>query len=87
MTRTCEKCNKVYDDAECSTLCPHRLIMPREDLDRKKEALKLSGKWVRFNHQTDKERHRVIAITGIGMILLDGIPGEFAPHLFVEVKP
>jgi hypothetical protein len=83
MTRICENCGKEYDDADCITTCPHALIMPRQDLDRKKQALSLMGKTVRFNHNT--QALHIEAITWNGYICIAGIPGEFAPHLFTVI--
>jgi hypothetical protein len=57
--------------------------MPRPDLDRKKQAISLMGKSVRFNHET--EPIRIQAITWNGYICIEGIPGEFAPHLFTVI--
>lgn len=34
----CSKCGKTIDDADQTTVCPHGLIMPAEDLARKKKA-------------------------------------------------
>lgn len=89
MTVTCPHCRQIFDDAEASTICPHRLLMPREDLDRKDLAYKLLGKLVRFNHEPDGPYRRVDSLNCLGMVTLakmDGVPemvGEFAPHLFV----
>lgn len=85
MEMNCGDCGKPYDDFERTTLCPHGLIMPREDLDRKIAALKLYGKGaVRFAHQQESgPDHRVQWISWNGMIGLEGMAGEFAPHLFV----
>jgi hypothetical protein len=80
----CIKCCAVYDDAECWTICPHELFMPREDLERKKRALEIIGKKVRFRHQSEKgPDYLVQCVCWNGMIELEGLVGEFAPDLFV----
>ena len=87
MIVTCDKCHASYDDAECSTICPHELLMPREDLERKKLALKIIGKRVRFRHMVYDvgPSYRVSSVAWDGMVELEGMVGEFAPHLFVVV--
>ncbi len=90
MNRACGDCGIEYDDAERNTLCPHPLIMPREDLDRKIAALKLyaKGGGIRFAHQqATGPDYRVQHITWNGFVGLEGMSGEFAPHLFVANKP
>lgn len=60
--------------------------MAREDLDRKIAALKLLGKTVRFNHQQETGPDRRIGfVSWNGMVGVDGMAGEFAPHLFQVV--
>jgi hypothetical protein len=86
---TCKDCGKRYDDADCNTICPHPLIMSMPDLLRKKAAIAIMGKRVRFAHMPDKpENYRnIMAIGWNGMITLageDAAMGEFAPHLFIS---
>lgn len=87
MQQVCRLCNKDYDDAECWTTCPHELLMPREDLERKAAAfdLLLKSPQVRFNHLTDQDAMRIQSITWDGFINLYELPGNFAPHLFVSI--
>ena len=87
MIVTCNKCRASYDDAERLTYCPHDLLMPREDLERKKQALKIIGKRVRFRHMVYDvgPSYRVSSVSWNGMVGLEGMVGEFAPHLFVVV--
>lgn len=54
--------------------------------ERKKLALGLLGKAVCFAHQPDGPAHRILAVGWNGMITLDDMAGEFAPHLFVVAK-
>lgn len=84
MNLKCDDCGETFDDAERSTICPHDLIMPREDLDRKIAALRLLERDICFAHQPAGPTHRVQAVRWNGMVTLAGMPGEFAPHLFVE---
>jgi hypothetical protein len=86
MMIVCEKCRLAFDDADQSTICPHDLIMPAEDLERKKAALELVGKMVRFNHQPDGPDYHVRSCNFIGMVGLAELPGDFAPHLFVVMS-
>lgn len=46
-------------------------------------ARALIGKRVHFAHQVGGPVHRVVVSIG-PMVGLDDLPGEFAPHLFVE---
>ena len=86
MNRQCEECGKHYDDADRSTICPHNLIMPAEDLAQKKLGIAIFGKRVRFAHMPDDTQgRRVISMGWNGMVTLEGMSGEFAPHLFVVV--
>jgi hypothetical protein len=78
----CSQCDSSYDDAERLTFCPHEPIMDEDDLAQKKAALALLGKELFFAHQPEGPFHRIQSINWNGMITLDGMPGEFAPHLF-----
>lgn len=87
MNVTCPDCGKRYDDADRLTLCPHELIMPAADLERKKAAIALmdGGTTVRFNHQQDSgPDFHIQAIDFFGMVTLRELSGTFAPHLFVH---
>lgn len=88
MRVTCVECHCPYDDSERLTFCPHALIMPREDLDRKIAALKLAGKRVRFAHQQETgPDYGVESIGWNGFITLRGFgQGQFAPHEFVVMS-
>jgi hypothetical protein len=87
----CQKCGLKYDDADRSTICPHELIMPIEDLERKKLAITLAEKPLRF-HGPDILGSPFVAplfissISWNGMVTLRGLEnyGEFAPHLFTN---
>ena len=82
MTVQCESCRKTFDDADCTTICPHDLIMPAAMLEQKKRGLALLEKPIRFNHHSSSERLRVQSVGWDGMVTLHGMAGEFAPHLF-----
>lgn len=87
MNVTCWECGLAYDDADRLTFCPHELIMPADDLARKKAAIALmdGGSTVRFNHQRDSgPDFHILGIDFIGMVTLRELPGYFAPHLFVH---
>lgn len=79
----CEDCGAEFDDADCSTICPHNLIMPAHDLAQKKLALTLIERDICFAHQADGPVHRIQSINWNGMVTLNDMVGEFAPHLFV----
>lgn len=102
MERICNDCQARYDDADCSTICPHQLIMPREDLERKKLAFTLLEKPLRFHHLTARVPGNelkapdvfapplfVSSISWDGMVTLRGLDayGEFAPSLFAVYAP
>jgi|HubBroStandDraft_2_1064218.scaffolds.fasta_scaffold410301_1 hypothetical protein len=80
---TCSNCEEKFDDALRLTYCPHRLIMPKVDMDRKIAALRLLGREVRFADELDGPYHRVDGVGWKGMVNIAGFTGEFAPHLFV----
>ena len=86
MVRLCNDCGTTYDDARGSTICPHSLIMPLTDLDRKISAIDLmqraEGKHVRFRGGHDPNKYRMQAVLWDGMVVVEGLSGEFAPHLF-----
>lgn len=84
MVRTCQECGKEYDDARHYTFCPHDRVMSEEALDRKIAGLKLIGKRIAFAHDTT-ETYRVLAVSWDGMVTIEGMAGEFAPHLFVII--
>lgn len=86
MMSRCERCRRRYDDAECSTICPHKLIMPRYLLEQKELALTLLGREVTFNHTPNGPFRRVDSVGWDGMVTIEGFVGSFAPHLFT-VKP
>ncbi len=86
MMVTCGLCRERYDDADCDTGCPHPLIMPRADLEQKKLAIELLGKEVRFAHQERGPWYRIQSMSWNGMLTLEGMSGEFAPHLFVACE-
>lgn len=86
MEKQCPDCNKMYDDAYSLTICPHNNLMSPEDSERKDLALKLLSRLVRFAHEpsTTAARH-VTAVTGNGMVWIEGMVGEFHPDLFVLI--
>jgi hypothetical protein len=86
MIRTCESCQAVYDDAERYTYCPHDRFMSAEDLEQKKAGIALIGKQIHFAHQPGGPLYRVRSVGWNGMVTIDNMVGEFAPHLFVVSK-
>jgi hypothetical protein len=76
----------VYDDADRTTICPHPLIMPADDLEQKKAGLALIGHAVCFAHEPDGPIYHIQAVSWDGMVTLREMAGEFAPHLFVLAK-
>lgn len=86
MKVTCIKCRKTFDDATFSTVCPHVAIMPAEDLERKKLALSLVEKPLRFHHMPEDSKPLYIqSVSFNGMVEIRGMAGEFAPHLFAVI--
>lgn len=83
---TCSKCGAEFDDADCSTICPHDLIMPADDLAQKKAGLALLERDICFAHEPNGPIRRVQAVSWNGMVTIAGMAGEFAPHLFVPAK-
>lgn len=83
MLRTCETCQKQYDDAERNTICPHSLIKSPEMQAQWEVGRELLGKMVRFGHMQPGQGWRVNSLTFDGMIGLEGWSDYVAPHLFV----
>lgn len=82
MVRRCEICETTYDDAV--TYCPHDRFLSAEDLAQKDAGLALLGKVVRFAHEPENAiARRVQCVCWNGMVEIEGMTGEFAPHLFV----
>lgn len=79
----CSDCHREYDDADCTTICPHDLLMPREDLNRKDAAAKILGRLVRRSEIHSSRL--VVAITSRGMVWLEGELGEFDPKDLIVV--
>ena len=86
MFRRCDDCGTDYDDAERVTFCPHNPIMPAADMAQKKLGLALIGKRVCFAHQPNGPSHRIQSVGWNGMVTLDDMTGEFAPHIFVLAR-
>jgi hypothetical protein len=85
MTTTCPKCGLRYDDAVRLTFCPHDALMSDHDLAQKDAGNALFGKDVRFALQLHGPVHHIRSVGWDGRVTIDGIVGEFAPHLFVVV--
>ena len=83
MLVSCKDCGSEFDDAARLTFCPHDEIMPADDLEQKKLGLALIGKPVRFAHEPNGPVRSVQSVGWNGMVTLEGMAGEFAPHLFV----
>lgn len=87
MIRHCEICLLKYNDAECSTLCPHRRLLSPESQARKDKAFGLIGKGLRFNHEEPGvSTVRVASICWDGMVRLQGMEGEFSPDILMEAE-
>jgi hypothetical protein len=84
MQTECPNCGATFDDR--TTICPHPLIMPADDLARKKAALDLIGKDLHFAHEPGGPVRRIQSVGWNGMVTLHDMAGEFAPHLFVLAK-
>ena len=90
MEVTCPQCGHQYDDAWRTTICPHEMLMPRQDMERKIEAIELmrqaQGKHLRFKQGTKiKGKYRLLAVVWNGMIEIEGMPGQFSPGSFEVV--
>lgn len=85
MITKCPDCNASYDDARLSTICPHEAFLTVQQAEQKDLAMKLAGKRVSFVNMSDTAVYRIRAVRWDGMVELDELAGEFAPHLFVVV--
>lgn len=86
MNVTCATCTVVFDDAERLTYCPHDRFMSEADLKQKIDGIELLGKYVRFVHRQFDGPRRVIGCGPTGMVEIEGMSGEFAPHLFTVAE-
>jgi hypothetical protein len=86
MTRICQVCEAVYDDAIRSTICPHDRFLSEADQQRKDLALSLIGHELRWAHMPDGPSVRIQSVEWNGMVTLHGWTGEFAPHCFRQVS-
>jgi hypothetical protein len=91
MQRKCETCGFDYDDARCTTICPHQQFISDENAKQKDLAFSLVGKPLRWLVELPGYAYVPIFIQSIrhdGMVTLRGdeFPGEFAPHLFTVIE-
>lgn len=88
MIVTCHDCQKSFDDARRSTICPHDQFLPDDLIEQKDLAISLIGKDLCFAHEPTGPRYRIQSVSFDGMVTLAGdkMVGEFAPHLFVVAK-
>lgn len=87
MITVCEDCKMRYDDARSFTNCPHVAFLSVTEGKRKDAAISLLGRQVRFNHQAEDDAVYLVNSVGrYGMVTLDKLSGEFAPHLFKLVN-
>lgn len=83
MNVTCQQCGAVFDDAIRNTICPHPEIKSSAHRLQHEMAMGLIGKQIRFHHLPPGSGVRCYGVTFEGMVSIEGLPGEFAPHLFV----
>ena len=84
MVIQCLTCELYFDDAECTTICPHVERLPLWQMKRQALALPLMDKMVRFAHMPKgSPTYRVHDVSWAGLVTLEGMAGEYAPHLFV----
>lgn len=86
MNIQCLECSALFDDADCTTICPHQRFLSVESAQRKDAAIALVGRRVCFAHMPDGPEYSVESVGWHGMVTLRGMVGEFAPHLFVPAK-
>jgi len=58
-------------------------IPSRDDQEQLALARRILHQRVHFAHQPDGQVFTVAAMTDRGMVEIEGIPWQFAPHLFV----
>jgi hypothetical protein len=58
-------------------------FMSADDLEQNKAGIALIGRDIYFAHQPGGPTHRVQSVGWNGMVTIDDMPGEFAPHLFI----
>ena len=86
MKKYCVNCDIEYDDAKCTTICPHEQFISDEMAAQKDLAFSLVGKPVCCAHLPDAEPMHVQSIDSTGMVTLSGMTGSFAPHILVVKK-
>jgi hypothetical protein len=74
----------TYDDADNTTICPHEPLRSPEIKEQWLLGKSLLGKTIRFRHMPPGSGHRCTSLYFDGMVAIEGLPGEFAPHLFIE---
>lgn len=83
MTQDCPHCGLNFDDYEQSTICPHQRLRSQAMQEQWEAAMHLLGNKVRFNHWESGTGRHCHGVTYDGMLHIEGMTGEFAPHLFV----
>ncbi len=71
MTTTCEACKTAYDDARCTTICPHQEFLTEEQARRKDAAVKLLGRMVARKEQPRGPFFRCIGVNWEGNVWID----------------
>ena len=75
MNVTCEECGSAYDDARCSTLCPHEAFLTEQQAARKDRAMAMLGKDLQFtNGAPSPTPIRILAVHGDGFVTLRDFP-------------
>ncbi len=83
MITYCKFCDVNYDDAKCTTICPHEQFISDKLAAQKDLAFSLIDKDLYFAHRREGDTFRIQSIGHDGMVELRGMVGQFAPHLFV----
>lgn len=91
--RTCDDCGSAYDDARCTTICPHEPFLSVDQAERKDRANELLGRDLWFPERAGwrgdaAPPYRIQSIAWDGMVSLAGRPGSyFEPRMFLVKAP
>jgi hypothetical protein len=89
MNRFCAECQLSYDDARCSTICPHEAFITAAEALRKDRAGAMLHKDLRWQGSKTGTVVRIQSVTSQGFVTLAGYPAHhlYNPNLFEVIEP
>lgn len=74
MIRTCDECGEAYDDARRWTICPHRDLLPEQDMNRKIKAIEIFDSRKSYRVKGTQIVGEITSVDAVGMVTLQGQP-------------